>query len=61
MNTQDLDVSVLSKFVITMVMKPSAASMIRRQGLLAFIGVHNGNLGPALGGCRMYALTHQRR
>lgn len=28
-------------------------------GLIAFIGVHNRNLGPALGGCRMYPYANE--
>lgn len=59
MNTQDLDVSVLSKFV-----DYDGHETIRRvddpeTGLIAFIGVHNGNLGPALGGSRMYAYASE--
>ncbi|MCM2344106.1 MAG: amino acid dehydrogenase [Alphaproteobacteria bacterium] len=55
MNIKDLDLSVLSHFV-----DYDGHETIRRiedaeTGLLAFIGVHNGNLGPALGGCRMFA------
>ncbi len=55
MTYKDLDVSFLSKFV-----DYDGHETIRRiedeqTGLLAFIGVHNGNLGPALGGCRMFA------
>ena len=29
-------------------------------GLLAFIGVHNRNLGPALGGCRMISYANEK-
>lgn len=55
MDIKDLDVSFLSQFV-----DYDGHETIRRiqddeTGLLAFIGVHNGNLGPALGGCRMFA------
>ncbi len=55
MNTKDLDVSYLSQFV-----DYDGHETIRRiedeaTGLLAFIGIHNGNLGPALGGCRMFS------
>lgn len=55
MDIKDLDASFLSPFV-----DYDGHETIRRlqddaTGLLAFIGVHNGNLGPALGGCRMFA------
>lgn len=55
MTYKDMDVSFLSQFV-----DYDGHETIRRiededTGLLAFIGVHNGNLGPALGGCRMFA------
>lgn len=55
MDINDLDPAFLSQFV-----DYDGHETIRRlddeeTGLLAFIGVHNGNLGPALGGCRMFA------
>ncbi len=54
MNYRDLDSSVLSSFV-----DYDSHECIRKfedpqTGLKAFIAVHNTNLGPALGGCRMY-------
>lgn len=60
MNIKDLDISVLSQFV-----DYDGHETIRRvedpaTGLLTFIGVHNGNLGPALGGCRMYAYETEK-
>lgn len=53
MNLKDLGPDVLNKFP-----DYDAHERIRRiedpaTGLIAFIGVHNRNLGPALGGCRM--------
>lgn len=55
MDIKDLDVSTLSAFpdydgheTIRRIQDPQT-------GLLAFIGIHNGNLGPALGGSRMFA------
>jgi leucine dehydrogenase len=54
MNIQDLEASYLSSFV-----DYDGHEVVRRiedpeTGLIAFIAVHNTNLGPALGGCRMY-------
>lgn len=59
MNYKDLDSSFLSKFV-----DYDGHETVRRiedteTGLLAFIGVHNGNLGPALGGSRMFAYASE--
>lgn len=59
MDIKDLDASFLSHFV-----DYDGHETIRRlqddeTGLLAFIGIHNGNLGPALGGCRMFAYVSE--
>lgn len=54
MQYTDLDVKTLSSFV-----DYDGHETVRRfqdpaTGLVAFIAVHNTNMGPALGGCRMY-------
>lgn len=59
MNIKDLDVAFLSSFA-----DYDGHETIRRvqddeTGLLAFLGIHNGNLGPALGGCRMFAYVSE--
>lgn len=60
MNYTDLDVQTLSQFV-----DYDGHETVRRfhdaeTGLTAFIAVHNTNLGPALGGCRMFPYASEQ-
>ena len=56
MNIEDLDVSSYEDFA-------DHEKLVRcydeASGLLAFIAIHNRNLGPALGGCRIWPYATQ--
>ena len=55
MDYNDLSIDELSSFVDYDGHYKLRAFEDEKSGLKAFIGIHNVNLGPSLGGCRFYA------